>query len=623
MKRRRRNRTLCGIVAYVGGKDATSVILEGLKKLEYRGYDSAGLAVVQEDGTIAVRREVGKLERLRHLVEQRPISGNIGIGHTRWATHGEPNQRNAHPHIGATGEVAVVHNGIIENYRQLQRDLEAEGCRFNSDTDTETVVHLVERYLSKGADFVSAVRQTLCHVQGASAFVFLSTRHPDCVVAARLGNAGGITIGLGNDELIVASDIPPILDHTREMIFLEDRQIAVVKRDGVMVTTLDGEEITPQIHTIPWDPVAAAKGTYRHFMQKEIYEQGRSVTDTIRGRVNFEQGCVRLEQLTISAKEAKALQKMIIVACGTSAYAGLVGKFMLEKLARIPVEVDYGSEFRYRDPIITKDTVVLAITQSGETVDTLAAMEEAQKKGARLWAIVNCIGSQAMRIADGVILMHAGPEIGVASTKAFTASLVDLYLLGCYLAELRQTITRQELRKHVDDLARLPDLVGRVLDHGDEYERLANAFYDREHFLYLGRGINYPIALEGALKLKEISYIHAEGYPAGEMKHGPIALIDERMPVVAIATRDHVYEKMVSQIEQVKARGGTVIALTTKEDHNLNAKVDYMISVPEVPYLLSPVVNVVPMQLLAYHIAVRRGCDVDQPRNLAKSVTVE
>ncbi|RLC87743.1 MAG: glutamine--fructose-6-phosphate transaminase (isomerizing) [Chloroflexi bacterium] len=613
---------MCGIVGYVGLRDATPIILEGLKRLEYRGYDSAGLAVVEGD-TIAVRREVGKLARLMELVDAEPMSGQIGIGHTRWATHGEPSRRNAHPHVGVTGEVAVVHNGIIENFLQLRQELEAEGRCFASETDTEVVVHLVEGYMAGGADLETAVRRALTHVKGANAFVFLSSREPDRIVAARLGNAGGLTIGIGEGEMFVASDIPAILEHTRRMIFLEDRQMAVVTRDGARVTTLSGEPVTAEVHTIPWDPVAAAKGEFRHFMQKEIYEQARSVTDTIRGRADFDAGRVRLEHLELTPEKACSLEKVIIVACGTSAYAGLVGKFILEALARVPVEVDYGSEFRYRDPIINENTAVLAITQSGETVDTLAAMEEARAKGAGLWSIVNVIGSQAMRLSDGYILMHAGPEIGVASTKAFTASLVDLYLLGCYLGELRGVLERAQLRHLVNDLARLPDMVGRTLNHGDEYEQLANIFYDREHFLYLGRGINYPIALEGALKLKEISYIHAEGYPAGEMKHGPIALIDEAMPVVTIAVRDHVYDKMVSQVEQVKARGGIVIALATEGDEDITTKADYVLYAPPTPPLLSPVVNVVPLQLLAYHLAVRRGCDVDQPRNLAKSVTVE
>ena len=614
---------MCGIVGYVGPRDATPIILDGLKRLEYRGYDSAGLALVQADGTIGVRREVGKLAGLVELVTAEPVSGRIGIGHTRWATHGEPCRRNAHPHVGITGEVAAVHNGIIENFLALRQELEAEGRHFASETDSEVVVHLVEATMASGVDLETAVRKALTHIKGANAFVFLCSREPDRLVAARTGNAGGITIGVGEGEMFVASDTPAILEHTRDMIFIEDGQLAVVTREGARVSTLEGEPVPAEVYTIPWDPVGAAKGTYRHFMQKEIYEQARSTTDTIRGRAKLEAGQVRLEGLELTPEEARSLEKMIIVACGTSAYAGLVGKFILEALTRVPVEVDYGSEFRYRDPIINGNTAVLAITQSGETVDTLAAMEEARDKGARLWSIVNVIGSQAMRVSDGHILMHAGPEIGVASTKAFTSSLADLYLLGCYLGELRGTLIDARLREAVDDLARLPDLLGRVLDHGDEYEALANEFHDREHFLYLGRGINYPIALEGALKLKEISYIHAEGYPAGEMKHGPIALIDEAMPVVAIAVRDHVYDKMVSQIEQVKTRGGIVIALATEGDEDIAAKADHVLYVPPTPPLLSPMVNVVPMQLLAYHLAVRRGCDVDQPRNLAKSVTVE
>ncbi len=614
---------MCGIVGYVGPRDATPSILEGLKRLEYRGYDSAGLAVVHADGTIEIRREVGKLAGLMGLVDADPVNGQLGIGHTRWATHGEPNRRNAHPHIGITGEVTAVHNGIIENFFSLRQELEAEGRHFASETDSEVVVHLVEAHMAGGADLETAVRQALTHVKGANAFVFLSSREPDRIVAVRTGNAGGIIVGIGDGEMFVASDIPAILEHTRDMIFIEDGQLVVVTRSGARVTTLDGEPVATEVYTIPWNPVAAAKGPYDRFMQKEIYEQARSITDTIRGRAKLEAGRVRLENLVLTPEEAQSLEKVIIVACGTSAYAGLVGKFILEAMARVPVEVDYGSEFRYRDPIINGNTAVLAITQSGETVDTLAAMEETRNKGARLWSIVNVIGSQAMRISDGYILMHAGPEIGVASTKAFTASLVDLYLLGCYLGELRGTLTGSELRRRVDDLARLPDLVGRMLEHGDEYETLANLFHDREHALYLGRGINYPIALEGALKLKEISYIHAEGYPAGEMKHGPIALIDEAMPVVAIAVRDHVYDKMVSQVEQVNARGGIVVALATEGDENIASKADHVLYVPPTPSLLSPVVNVIPLQLLAYYLAVRRGCDVDQPRNLAKSVTVE
>jgi glucosamine--fructose-6-phosphate aminotransferase (isomerizing) len=607
----------------VGTQNATPIILDGLKRLEYRGYDSAGLAVLQADDHIGIRREVGKLDGLFEIVAQEPLGGSIGIGHTRWATHGEPSQRNAHPHLGPAGQAVVVHNGIIENYRSLREELESEGRTFASETDTEVVVHLLEGHLAGGAALETAVRRTLARVQGANAFLFLSRLHPDRIIAVRLGNAGGLTLGLGDGENFIASDIPAILEHTRRMVFLEDRQLAVVTRDGVRVERLDGAPVSVSPTTIPWDPVSAEKEPYRHFMQKEIYEQARAATDTIRGRADFDAGQVRLEHLSLTQREAREMEKLFIVACGTSAYAALVGKFLIEALARLPVEVDYGSEFRYRDPILNGNTAVLAITQSGETVDTLAAMEEGRGKGARLWSIVNVIGSQAHRISDGHILMHAGPEIGVASTKAFTTSLVDLYLLGCYLGELRGVLEGDELRRHVDALASLPDLLGRVLDHGDRYRRLAHAFYDREHFLYLGRGINYPIALEGALKLKEISYIHAEGYPAGEMKHGPIALIDEAMPVVAIAVRDGVYDKMVSQVEQVKARGGTVIALATEGDEEMEEKADHVLPVPATSPLLSPVVNVVPLQLLAYHLAVRRGADVDQPRNLAKSVTVE
>ncbi len=614
---------MCGIVGYVGGREAAPLILAGLRRLEYRGYDSAGIAVVHRDEGIQSCRAVGKLHNLAEQLGKMSLRGRVGIGHTRWATHGGVTEDNAHPHLGMFGEVAVVHNGIIENYAQLRRELEAEGVTFGSETDTEVVVQLVERYHAAGADLITAVRRATEHLRGASAFVFVSAREPEHLVAVRLGNAGGIVVGLGEGEMFVASDIPAILPHTRRMIFLEDRQIAAVRRDGVQVFSLKGEPITPEVHTIPWDPVSAEKGPYRHFMQKEIAEQPRAVTDTIRGRVDFHHGRVILETLSLTREEAMALQKVVVVACGSSYHAGLVGKFMLETLAHIPVEVDYGSEFRYRDPLIGAHTAVLAITQSGETVDTLAAMEEGRRKGARLWSIVNVVGSQAHRLADGYILMQAGPEIGVATTKAFTASLVDLYLLALYLGELRGVLSAGELKRAVDDLARLPDVVGHLAEQLPVYGELAEIFFKREHFLYLGRGINYPIALEGALKLKEISYIHAEGYPAGEMKHGPIALIDETMPVVVLATRDHVYEKMVGQIEQVRARGGTVIAVVQRGDTLVREKADYVLEVPAAPPMLAPVLNIVPLQWLAYAIAVRRGADVDQPRNLAKSVTVE
>ncbi len=618
---------MCGIVGYVGPREASSIILEGLKRLEYRGYDSAGLAVIQ-NGRIERRREVGKIANLERNLAENPVRGHIGIGHTRWATHGRPSEANAHPHMDCKGEVVVIHNGIVENFLELRQELMAEGHVFTSETDTETIAHLVEKYLDAGEDLEGAVRRTLRRIKGAHGIVVMSSREPDKLVAARLGNAGGVVLGLGEGETFVASDMPAILEHTRRVAFLEDSQMAVVTREGFRCTTLDGHPLEKEIHTIPWDPVSAAKGKYKHFMQKEIYEQARSITDTIRGRVDLEAGEVYLVGVDgcsplLSPEEALRFERMAIVACGTSAYAGLVGKFIFEKLSHIPVEVDYGSEFRYRDPLIDDRTLVLAITQSGETVDTLAAMEEARRKGSKLLAIVNVIGSQAARYADGVIYMQAGPEIGVASTKAFTTSLVDQYLLGLYLGKARGVLDKARVRELLDDLASLPDLVSHVLGNDNNYQALAEEYFKREHFLYLGRGINYPIALEGALKLKEISYIHAEGYPAGEMKHGPIALIDENMPVVAIATRDHVYDKMVSQIEQVKARGGTIIALATEGDESIAEKADHVLYVPPTPPLLSPVVNVIPLQLFAYFMAVRRGCDVDQPRNLAKSVTVE
>ncbi len=613
---------MCGIVGYVGSRQATPIVFNGLKRLEYRGYDSAGIAVIQ-DGQIEIRREVGKLANLGLLLEAKPMAGQICIGHTRWATHGKPSQLNAHPHLDCTGQVVVIQNGIVENYRSLRRELKADGHHFSSETDTEVIVHLVERYLGQGQDLETAFRSALQCIEGAHAIVVMSSREPDKIVAARLGNAGGVTVGVGQDEMFVASDIPAILEHTQQMIHLDSREMAVVTAGGARFLTLDGQLLQKEAHTIPWDPVSAVKGEYRHFMQKEIYEQAEAISHTISGRVDFEATQVRLEELNLSAERAKKIERIVIVACGTSAYAGLVGKFLIEALARIPVEVDYGSEFRYRDPLIDERTAVLAITQSGETVDTLAAMEEAQSKGALLWAIVNVQGSQADRLSDGVIHMHAGPEIGVASTKAFTASLVDLYLLGLYLGQVRGSLKSAEMGELIDALLALPKLAGDVLDNGPGYEELANLYFRREHFLYLGRGINYPVALEGALKLKEISYIHAEGYPAGEMKHGPIALIDENMPVVAIAVRDNVYEKMVSQIEQVNARDGTVIAVATEGDEFIGTKADHVIYVPATSPLLTPVLAVLPLQLLAYHLAVRRGADVDQPRNLAKSVTVE
>ncbi|QPC80675.1 glutamine--fructose-6-phosphate transaminase (isomerizing) [Phototrophicus methaneseepsis] len=614
---------MCGIVGYIGPKDATSIILDGLQRLEYRGYDSAGVAVL-EAGTIAVRRDVGKLFRLRNRVQNDPISGHIGIGHTRWATHGVPAEHNAHPHISMNCEFVVVHNGIVENYLELRQELQAKRFQFASETDTEVIVQLVQYYASQGIrDIAEATRRATSRLRGAHAIVVMSKHQPDRLVAVRIGNAGGVAIGLGQDEMYIASDIPAILEHTRQMIFLESRQMAVITRSAYQIQTLDCEPIEAEIHDIPYDPISAVKGEYKHFMQKEIYEQPRAITDTIRGRVDFDNMQIVLPELNITAEQIRQLDQIVTVACGTSYYSGLVGKFFIEKLARLRVEVAYGSEYRYSDPILDERTAILAITQSGETVDTLAAIEEAREKHATIWSIVNAIGSQAMRVADGYIAMHAGPEIGVASTKAFVTSIVDQYLLALYLAQARGTLSQDQLRQAIHDVSRLPDLIGRTLEMDAAVQELAQALYQYTDFLYLGRGINYPIALEGALKLKEISYIHAEGYPAGEMKHGPIALIDESMPVLAIALKDDLYEKMISQIEQAQARGGIVIALATQGDSFIAQKADHVLYVPETPYLLSPVVNVVPLQLLAYHIAALRGADVDQPRNLAKSVTVE
>jgi len=613
---------MCGIVGYIGPRDATPIILNGLKRLEYRGYDSAGLAIVN-GGQLEVRKDAGKLSQLIDLVGKSPINGAPGIGHTRWATHGAPNARNAHPHLGATKRVVVVQNGIVENFLELKDELTAEGVEFQSDTDTETIVHLVEHYLATGVDLVEAARKTFSQIHGANVVVLLSADEPDKIVAARIGNAGGVVIGLGEGENYLASDTPAIMEHTRNVIFLESRQMAVVTRDTVKIETLDGEKVNPQVHSVSWDPVAAEKGEYRHFMQKEIHEQVRALTDTLAGRVDFANGKIRLPDLKLTKELANKIEKIYITACGTAAYAGMVGKYLIEKIARVPVEVVIGSEFRYSDPILNDRTIVLAISQSGETADTLAAMEEGRRKGAVVWSIVNAIGSQAMRIADGFISMQTGPEIGVASTKAFTAPLVDQYMLAILLADLRGQIDEKTRKALVSDLRLVPDLAGRTLEREAEVEAVAHVLKDIRDCLYLGRGINMPIAYEGALKLKEISYIHAEGYPAGEMKHGPIALIDEHMPVVCLAPDDPWHEKMISQIQQAKARGGIVIAVATDGNELVRGMVDHVLWIPETPWMLSPVVTVLPLQLLAYHIAAIRGLDVDQPRNLAKSVTVE
>ncbi len=614
---------MCGIIGYIGPKPVVPVLIEGLRRLEYRGYDSAGLAVVNGHG-IDVRRSAGKLHKLEEVLATDPLSGVYGLGHTRWATHGRPTEENAHPHRDCTGKIVVVHNGIIENYLELKRELQARGHRFVTETDTEVVAHLVEaEWGSDGLE--SAVRRALKQLRGLFAIVLLSSDDPEKIVAVR--NGPPVVVGLGDNEWFVASDIPAILQHTRDVSFLDDREMAVVTRAGVTFTNLDGQVIDKRAHRITWDPVQAEKAGYKHFMLKEIFEQPTAVRETILGRVSQDTGLVFLDEMSLTDDDLRSIDKVQLLACGTSWHAGLVGKFLIEQLAGIPTEVDYGSEFRYRRPIVNERTLTVVITQSGETADTLAALREAKTKGARSLAICNVVGSMATREAEGTLYTHAGPEIGVASTKAFTCQLVALHLLAMYLGQVRGTLDEARRRALIAELLALPHLLDEVLQTSRQVEEIAGRFYNRSDFLFLGRGINYPIALEGALKLKEISYIHAEGYPAGEMKHGPIALIDEQMPVVAIATADHVYEKMLGNIQEAKARGGSVIAIASLGDTTLDSvldrNTDSIISLPAMPSELAPIAIVIPLQLIAYHIAVRRGCDVDQPRNLAKSVTVE
>jgi glucosamine--fructose-6-phosphate aminotransferase (isomerizing) len=620
---------MCGIVGYIGSKKVVPVIIEGLRKLEYRGYDSAGIAVVGTDGKLQLRRAPGKLRNLEEAVAASPIDGTYGIGHTRWATHGRPTEENAHPHRDCTGQYVVVHNGIIENYFELKEKLQQEGHQFLTETDTEVVAHLVEKY-ARELPFEEAVRKTLRELRGIYALVFLSAKDPQKLIAARNGPPS--VIGLGKGENFVASDIPALLEHTREVFFLADGDVAVLTRDGVKVTDLDGKPVERPAHQVTWDPIMAEKGGYKHFMQKEIYEQPRAVRDTILGRISQDTGKIFLDEMALSEQQFRDFQNVRIVACGTSWHAGLAGKFMIERLARIPVEVDYGSEFRYRDPILDSKTLTVCITQSGETADTLAAQREVKRKGSPSVAICNVKGSMITREAAGTILTHAGPEIGVASTKAFTAQLAALVLLASHLGQLRGKLSSEAARQLMLQLIQIPHKMETILqaEAGGFYEHLARQYFRQSDFLYLGRGIHYPMALEGALKLKEISYIHAEGYPSGEMKHGPNALIDENLPVVVLATRDDsdpasltLYEKSVSNIKEVKARDGIVISVVTTGDKLAKEASDHIIELPPAPDLLSPLLEIIPLQLLAYHIAVRRGCDVDQPRNLAKSVTVE
>ncbi|MCO5333846.1 MAG: glutamine--fructose-6-phosphate transaminase (isomerizing) [Pyrinomonadaceae bacterium] len=620
---------MCGIVGYVGNKQVVPLIIEGLRKLEYRGYDSAGIAVVDTDHNLSLRRAEGKLRNLEEAIRLKPLDGNYGIGHTRWATHGRPTEENAHPHRDQSGKVVVVHNGIIENYFSLKERLQALGHEFHTETDTEVVAHLIGHYIdTEGLSLELAVRKTVKELRGIYALAIISKDEPDTIIAVREGPP--VVIGLGDGEFFVASDVPPILQHTRDVFFLGDREIAVLTKDSVRVTDYDGNVVEPQKQRITWDPIMAEKGGFKHFMLKEIYEQPRAVRDTVQGRVSLDSGKVYLDKMNITEEEFRELSSIKIAACGTSWHAGLAGKYMLEQLARISVDVDYASEFRYRDPVLSENDLLIVISQSGETADTIAAMREAKAAGCKVLAICNVQGSMITREADGTILTHAGPEIGVASTKAFTAQMIALYLFATYLGELRGHIDTEKAKKLAQDLAELPLKIEQLLNDADSIEELSKEFFRVQDFLYLGRGINFPVALEGALKLKEISYIHAEGYPAGEMKHGPNALIDEKLPVVIVNTKENGntaselrYEKTHSNIVEVKARDGIIVSVLTEGDTMSSQASDHVIEVPETSDLLSPILSIVPLQLLSYHIAVRRGCDVDQPRNLAKSVTVE
>ena len=644
---------MCGIMAYAGPQDALPIVLDGLRRLEYRGYDSAGVAVMSTktdadgaavEGTVSVRRAPGKLDQLTQLLarENGSLRGHVAIGHTRWATHGRPTESNAHPHADCAGETVVTHNGIVENYESLKEELQAEGHRFTSETDTEVIAHLIERHVTGGADFPEATRRALSEIRGANAVTAVHARWPSLIVAGRTGHAGGLVIGKGDGEMFVASDLPAILEKTRRVLFLESGEMAVVSNDGAKLQRLDGTPVERAYETVQYDPTAAAKGGYRHFMLKEIHEQPRALLDTIQGRLLTHAPWARLEDVTLTQEEAQGIRRVVLVACGTAWHACLVGKYLIEELAGIPVEVDYASEFRYRRLLLDEKCLVIAISQSGETADTLVSMEAAREAGARILGIVNVVGSQAARMAGdsaGVLYTRAGPEIGVASTKAFTSQLAALSLLALYLGGCRGTIPDSEAHSLVRALEALPDKAAQALGQTDaaghdqlrgappaitrEYEALASKYHRAKDFLFIGRGIHYPIALEGALKLKEVSYIHAEGYPAGEMKHGPIALIDRDVPVVAIALKDRVYEKMVSNIQEARAREGQVIAIASEGDEAIASKSDTVLTVPDTDQRLAPILATLPLQLLSYYIAVRRGCDVDQPRNLAKSVTVE
>jgi len=624
---------MCGIVGYIGKKQVVPVIVDGLRRLEYRGYDSAGIAVAGGEHGLQVRRAEGKLRNLEEVIRHNSIEGTYGVGHTRWATHGRPSEENAHPHRDCSGTIVVVHNGIVENYLALKKQLREEGHTYKTETDTEVIAHLIEKYfLLENPDgkvsLEEAVRKTVKRLSGVFALSVMCSTVPNKIIAAR--NGPPAVIGLGNGEYFVASDVPAILYHTRDLFFLGDGDLAVLTPEGVTLTDFDGAPVRREVQHITWDPIMAEKGGFKHFMLKEIFEQPRAVRDTAMGRVSFDTGKVFPEQMDISEEEFRNLRKLYIAACGTSWHAGLAGKYMIERLAHVPVEVDYASEFRYRNPLIEKNEMGLLITQSGETADTIAAQRECKQRGAKTLAICNVVGAMIAREADGTIYTHAGPEIGVASTKAFTSQLTALLLLALHLAQVRGTISDEDSIKLTQELSKLPGALETVLANEEGIEELARTYQRVQDFLFLGRGIHFPIALEGALKLKEVSYIHAEGYAAGEMKHGPNALIDEDLPVVILATQDKNntgsvlrYEKTISNLKEVKARAGRVIAIATEGDEDIAEAADHVIFIPPAPELLLPILEIVPLQLLAYHIAVRRGCDVDQPRNLAKSVTVE
>ena len=611
---------MCGIIGYVGDRPALPIILDGLQRLEYRGYDSFGAAVIEPSGSMQIRKEAGRLTAEHFHVQS---MGSLGIGHTRWATHGKPTARNAHPHTDTDEQIAVAHNGIVENHAELRRKLEQEGHVFRSQTDTEVIPHLIARHLAQGAPLEEAVRQAASLIAGAQAFVAISPKEPDKIVGVRIGHAGGMAVGYGAGAMLLASDLPAILAHAESASYLGDREMATITRDTARFQSLGGGLLAKERLPVLQDPATAAKGPYKHFMLKEIMEQPETLISALRDRLDFSEGRVMLPGFPFNREQVRGFTRVVLLGMGTSFHSAVVGRHMIETLARVPCQAENASEFRYLDPVVGPETLVVSVGQSGETVDTLAAMVEARQKGAPQITVCNTAGSEATRIADYTMLINAGPEIGVASTKTMTGSMLCLYLLAVYLGQIRNTLGEDTVRELLDEVVRLPELMGKVLAGGLECEPLARKYSQSPNFLLLGRGVNHPMALEGALKMKEISYIHAEGYQAGEFKHGPIALVDENMPVVAIALKDKMYDKIMGNIEEVKARDGRIIAIATQGDEEVAARADDVISVPDVSYLVSPILTVAPMQLLAYHIAVRRGADVDQPRNLAKTVTVE